>query len=155
VSVGGNQEVGYEYATTNQDHAVLWSGSATSAVDLNPTDLSGINYSAAYATNGIDQVGYGYNSTNIISGDALLWTGTAASAVDLQTLLPATGTWFNSYAFWVDPAGNVYGTAQGMYAGADTTFAVEWSPVPEPAAISMLVIAGAGVFMCRRRERWG
>jgi hypothetical protein len=50
--------------------------------------------------------------------------------ISIKTLLPATGTWFNSYAFWIDPAGNVYGTAQGMYAGADATFAVEWSPVP-------------------------
>jgi len=155
VSVSGSEQVGYEYAATDQDHAVLWTGSAASAVDLNPTDLSGINYSAAYATNGIDQVGYGYNNATIISGNALLWSGTAGSAVNLQTLLPATGTWFNSYAFWIDPAGNVYGTAQGMNAGADATFAVEWSPVPEPATGSMMLVVGAGVLMRRRRERWG
>jgi hypothetical protein len=154
VSVSGSDQVGYEYAATDQDHAVLWTGSVASAVDLNPTDLSGINYSAAYATNGIDQVGYGYNNTTIISGNALLWSGTADSAVNLQTLLPATGTWFNSYAFWIDPAGNVYGTAQGINAGAEATFSLEWSPVPEPATGSLVLIGGAGVFMRRCRKRW-
>jgi len=70
-----------------------------------------------------------------------------------QALLPATGTWFNSHAFWIDPAGNVYGAAQGINAGADATFAVEWSPVPEPTTGAVVLIARAGVLKRPRRER--
>jgi len=85
--VGGNQQVGYvnvNYGDLNQ-HAFLWSGSATSAVDLNPSGLIGTSNSAydseAYGTDGKQQVGW----ANVNGLDhAILWSNTAASAVDLN-----------------------------------------------------------------------
>jgi len=122
-------------------NALLWSGTPDSAVDLNPTNLPGFTSSYAYSTNGVNQVGWGY-----LGGreHALVWSGTSESAVDLQALLPATHTCGDSLAFGIDSAGNIYGMA-GLYA-------IEWSPVPEPSSLSILGIAGLGLFLRRRRS---
>lgn len=56
--------------------AMLWSGTADSAVNLNPFDSG---ESAAYAVAGGQQVGYAYSFQH-----AMLWTGSAESAVDLH-----------------------------------------------------------------------
>jgi hypothetical protein len=76
----GVNQVGAGSLTTSESsiHALLWSGTANSAVDLNPA-----SFTSSYATGvgGNQQVGYG-NSSN--GTHALLWTGTAASAVDLN-----------------------------------------------------------------------
>jgi uncharacterized membrane protein len=65
------------------NHALLWTGTAESAVDLNP---SGYSDSYATNTNGVQQVGYGLlnGCDNRNDFHALLWSGTAASAVDLH-----------------------------------------------------------------------
>ncbi|MGA2440863.1 MAG: PEP-CTERM sorting domain-containing protein [Tepidisphaeraceae bacterium] len=153
----GTQQVGAgwgynEFTGESFGGAMLWTGTAASAVDLNPTNLSGIDDSEALATNGTQQVGFGYNDYNVWGGScALLWSGTAASVVDLQTLLPSTGTWTSSSADLIDSSGNVYGWASGTFDNVTGTFAVEWS-VPEPATASMLLIAGAGILMRRRRR---
>jgi hypothetical protein len=85
--VAGSQQVGVMYGRNNDPggvpHAVLWSGTAASAVDLNPTNLPTTSTVSSQA-NGIgggEEVGYAsfVNGTN-----AILWTGTAASAVDLN-----------------------------------------------------------------------
>jgi hypothetical protein len=64
--------------TGSQYHALLWTGSADSVVDLHP---SGFTDSFAFGVFDDQQVGDG------IAGDvshALLWTGSADSVVDLQ-----------------------------------------------------------------------
>lgn len=61
------------YSTPN---AMLWSGTADSAVNLNPV---GSGESTAYAVAGGQQVGYAYSFQH-----AMLWTGSAESAVDLH-----------------------------------------------------------------------
>lgn len=61
------------YSTPN---AMLWTGTADSAVNLNPFDSG---ESMALAVAGGQQVGYAYSFQH-----AMLWTGTAASAVDLH-----------------------------------------------------------------------
>jgi hypothetical protein len=148
---GGNQQVGQGSAngTGNQGHAILWTGTAASAVDLNPTLLSSFTNSIAEDTNGSVQVGWGDSGGN---PHALFWTGTAASAVDLQTLLPSTGTWTSSEAFTIDASGNIYGFATGTFDDTTGNFAVEWSPVPEPASLSLLMVFGTGALMRRRRS---
>jgi hypothetical protein len=79
----GDQQVGS--ANTGapfSDRAILWTGTAASAVDLGP--------GLAYGTDGVHQVGWGYN------GHAMLWSGSAASAVDLKPANPAYG-WAYAY----------------------------------------------------------
>lgn len=56
--------------------AVLWTGTAASAVDLNPV---GSSTSEAKGVAGGQQVGYAF-----VPSQAMLWTGTAASAVNLN-----------------------------------------------------------------------
>ncbi len=81
--VGGTQQVGYASgpATSFVAHAILWKGSAASAVDLNPT---GFNQSFAAATNGTQQVGQGEGTATGGNEHALLWNGSATSYVDLN-----------------------------------------------------------------------
>jgi hypothetical protein len=145
LGVYGNQQVGFGAG----NHAMLWTGSAASAIDLNGS----LNFSNAYSTNGLEQVGNGFNPT-VNQTHAYLWTGSAASAVDLQPLLPASGQWTDSDAYYVDPTGNIFGRAIGTYNGVTGVFAVEWTPpsVPEPASAS-LILSGAGGLLVRRRRR--
>jgi hypothetical protein len=156
--VYGSQQVGFGQTPGQGDqyHALLWTGTAASAVDLNNPNV-GTAYSEALATNGTQQVGDGFNydattTPQFEDGQALLWSGTAASVVQLQAFLPLTGAWTESTANSIDPAGNVYGTANGTFDGFTGTFAVEWSPVPEPATASMMLIAVGGLFMRGQRN---
>src|SRR5258708_5946809 len=57
--LSGSQQAGWwtGIATGDQHHAVLWSGTPGSVVDLNPT---GYTYSIAQSTSGGQQVGFGY-----------------------------------------------------------------------------------------------
>ncbi len=74
----GGQVVGYGSgsATANNPHALIWTSSATSGIDLNPT--SGFKVSEAFAASGTQQVGYGVPTDNITNtAHALLWSGTA------------------------------------------------------------------------------
>jgi hypothetical protein len=92
VPYGPANSLGYEVS----NHAVMWSGTAASAIDLHP---SGFDASAALATDGIQQGGWAY-SASAAGGSylhAMMWLGSAASAVDLQpagfvdTLVSAMG----------------------------------------------------------------
>ena len=83
----GSQQVGSGSGgnSVGNLHALLWAGTAASAVDLNPDALLGANsYSQANATSGSQQVGYGAGGATGNYQHALLWTGTAASGVDLH-----------------------------------------------------------------------
>jgi hypothetical protein len=66
------------YHTTS--HALLWTGTAASAVDLNP---AGFAASEANSSNGVQQGGWVYDAVGI-SEHAAIWSGTAASFVDLH-----------------------------------------------------------------------
>ena len=78
--------------TSSKDHAMLWTASSGTGVDLNP---QGFSSSAAIGTDGSQQVGYGTIATTT-KNHALLWYGNALSAVDLNpagfTLSFAYGT---------------------------------------------------------------
>ncbi|HEY8748065.1 MAG TPA: DUF4082 domain-containing protein [Tepidisphaeraceae bacterium] len=82
--VSGNQQVGMGYggAVGPNSHAFLWTGTAASAVNLNPSQLGSIE-SIAMAVSGNQQVGY-FNPGPGNQEHAVLWNGTAASAVSLQ-----------------------------------------------------------------------
>ena len=91
-AVSGNSQVGYGYDYTDVGgdgdpyveysnyHALLWHGTADSAIDLNPDTF---DETYALGVSGNAQVGYGLPSTSN-QFHALLWRGTAASVVDLQ-----------------------------------------------------------------------
>ncbi len=135
VFISGTEQVGSGSGTGTggNEHALLWFGTADSAVDLNPTLLADIDSSSARGTNGVVQVGYGHNSATD-SPTALLWSGAANSAIDLGSLLPAG--FFYSDAYSVDANGNVWGIA----IDADrVVHAIEWTPVPEPTTLVLLM----------------
>jgi hypothetical protein len=142
--VGGNQQVGLAIFGAYVGHAIVWSGTADSAIDLDPAGALGDSH--AWATNGTQQVGGCGNF------GAMLWSGSAASAVKLQTLLP-TGAWTGSTAYSIDDAGNVFGVAAGTFNGVSGTYAVQWSPVPEPATASLLAIAAISMLRARSPSR--
>jgi hypothetical protein len=73
----GGDTIGYQPGS----HAMMWTGSAASAVDLHPAGYDG---SQALATNGVQQGGWGYIVLGTTHQHAMLWSGTAASAVDLH-----------------------------------------------------------------------
>jgi autotransporter-associated beta strand protein len=76
--VNGIQQVGTGPLTdSSATHALLWSGTAGSCLDLNGT----FGQSQAYATNGTQQAGYGTVSGN---SHAVLWNGSGSSFVDLN-----------------------------------------------------------------------
>ena len=64
------------------NHPILWSGSASSYVDLTPAGSYG---SSAYSISGSWQVGsFNVSPTGLAINHAALWSGTAASVVDLH-----------------------------------------------------------------------
>ncbi len=85
LSVAGGQEVGDGETSAGARHALLWTGSSASAVDLNPTNLPQFfDTSYALATDGVQQVGQGEGASTGGNIHALLWSGTASTAVDLN-----------------------------------------------------------------------
>jgi hypothetical protein len=124
--IGGGQEVGSAGGTatgynnvTEQVHAMVWSGTAASAVDLHPTNLSGYLISTAFGADGANQVGYASAADNI--DHAMLWSGTANSTVDLQ---PTTfgSSYFASIAYGVSGNQQV-GVTYGRYPYIDPNIA--------------------------------
>lgn len=74
--------------------------------------------------------------------------------LDLQGLLPLgvpPYDWLGSFANTIDAEGNIFGYADGTYNGTSGFFAVEWSPVPEPASLSILTVGAVGLMVRRRR----
>ena len=72
--------VGNTIFETIQNHALLWTGSAASAVDLNP---AGFDESFAIAVSDLRQGGYAKPAGSTLK-HAMLWQGDAASAIDLH-----------------------------------------------------------------------
>jgi hypothetical protein len=136
--------LGFGPATGNITHALLWSGSAESVIDLNP---SGFDSSTARATNGTQQVGYGGGTVTGNNAHALLWSGTPDSYVDLQSSMPAsfvtsgasTITGDTVYGYATDTAGNYH--------------AIEWTlATPEPGGLALAGITAIGL-LARRAKR--
>ena len=119
LGVHDGQQVGYAsslpYPTVTADslgyhttsHALLWSGTAASVVDLHP---AGYDASEASATNGVQQGGWVYSAA-LVSQHAAVWSGTADSVVDLHpagyTDSKVTGLSASKQVGegWVGPAG--------------------------------------------------
>lgn len=84
----GANQVGLAYVPnglfSSYRHAMLWSGTADSAIDLTPTNLVGIIDSQASGVSGTQEVGTGGGPGTNSLPHALSWSGTANSTVDLQ-----------------------------------------------------------------------
>lgn len=61
-------------------HATIWTGTAPSMIDLNPSGAAG---SFALATSGINQAGYAVFGSSVYT-TAGMWSGSAASWINLQ-----------------------------------------------------------------------
>jgi probable HAF family extracellular repeat protein len=81
-----------------------------------------------------------------------LWNGTAASAFDLHPFLASlTPTMYGSQATGINADGSIIGYA---YDASGKSYAVLWTPVPEPSTIAlMLVLCGAGSMSARRSRQ--
>ncbi len=102
---GSGQQVGFgRIGEGFNPHALLWTGTPASFIDLNPTGFDG---TFAYGAGGNQQVGVGFAQG---IDRALLWTGTAASYVELT---PEGST--RSFGYATD------GTIQVGYAGIPET----------------------------------
>ncbi|MGD0463731.1 MAG: PEP-CTERM sorting domain-containing protein [Tepidisphaeraceae bacterium] len=100
----GAQQVGVAnvYTWTSGSYAMFWTGSATSAVDLNPS--TGFQFSAAYGVGGGQQVGDAWSvipATGPTFTDAMLWAerGSKVIATDLN---PTSSGYYNSRAWATD-----------------------------------------------------
>ena len=78
--IAGGKEIGWGTIGGSQ-HALTWSGTAASFLDLNPTGASQSFLNGIFGTK---EIGY---ATIAGADHSMLWTGTAASAVDLHALL--------------------------------------------------------------------
>lgn len=155
VATAGTQQVGNATMPAQnsptpppQAHAYLWTGTAASAVDLNP---SGAGISSALGTNGFQQVGYFQIPNGLAtfeSPQACVWSGTADSVIDLGALLPAIEDY--SMATAIDASGDVFGTALN---GDDGKWhVIEWMPesTPEPGLL-MVGVCIALMLLSRRK----
>lgn len=118
-AIGGDQVVGAgppdaQHADT---HALLWTGSAHTLVDLHPTQL-GFASSLAAGTNGSEQVGSGSMQSGGAS-HALLWHNTAASVVDLHP--------FNFESSAANATDGIHQVGSGSPAGSTAVHALLWT----------------------------
>jgi hypothetical protein len=143
-AVSGSGQVGYAYSAGFGAHAILWHGTADSAVDLHPM---GFDETAAKAIAGGTQVGYARGPATGGMMHAVVWHSTAESMIDLHpyvaALRPAS---VRSEATGVDANGDIVGFANE----GNNYFAVKWSLVPEPNA-SVLFACGATLAFGGRR----
>ena len=145
--VSGASQVGSGYPSAGGDrHALLWNGTAASAVDLNPP---GYILSEARAVSAAGQVGFG--ATDPLSAQhALMWKGSADSVVDLHPFLSSLGpTFFASNAWGISDNGTIVGTAFATEGG---TYAVLWTPVPEPGSWALFACGLAFTMIMHTRR---
>jgi hypothetical protein len=104
----GTHQAGTGIPSGGHLHALLWSGTAESAIDLHPAGCSG---SYALGVGGGQQVGYAWLSDSSYQTHALLWTGSAESVVDLHP-----GGFYDTRALAVAAGRQVgYGEVMGGY----------------------------------------
>jgi len=143
-AMSGDQQVGFVASVEGPvSHAMLWTGTAASAVDLHPA--VGFTETTAEDTNGRQQVGYGKGSVTGGTFHALLWDGDNV-VQDLHRFLPAGAV--ASIASGIDDDGTIVGSATF---GGQTVRPIMWVPVPDPANCAVFLLPAA--LLCRRTGR--
>ena len=146
LATDGAHQVGWGYgATTNGSvHAMVWAGTAASAVDLSPANLTGYEDTFAYGVRGTQQVGLGFGTATNQNYHAMLWAGTAASARDLNpTDLGAIDTSFLNDTTGGQQVGAIAGDATGGAVHAALWAGTAGSAVDlNPAAAANSVVNG-------------
>jgi hypothetical protein len=119
-------------------HAVMWSGSAASMVDLNPGGYfdSRVSGMAAEFQVGDGWLGGPANTAGAVR-HALLWRGSAASVVDLNQFLPPTIS--GAAVDGVDIDGNILGRAFYNTAGFPQEFGVYFRANPSMSLASFTI----------------
>lgn len=148
--VAEGQQVGFA-SLSGQGRAVLWLGSSSLFIDLNP-QVSNLWGSSAYATNGFTQVGFAGGPETGFQVQAALWEGSRESYMNLHASLAPeySGVGARSEATGIDEFGNIVGWARHVPTGA--AHAILWKPVPEP---SSLVAIGLFALFAIIRRRFG
>jgi hypothetical protein len=138
------QQVGFANLPNPQgSHAIKWSGTAASAIDLRPP---GATLSFLNATCGSAQVGAA--STFQYGWSAGIWFGTAQSFVPLAPYLPAG--FYSSVAYGVTFHNGLYYVV-GEASEQGLSRAILWVGIPAPGAAAALAAAGLLAFRPRRR----
>lgn len=115
---GQTTGAGMLVGTGNTGHgALFWSATSPGGINLSPV---GSNFSYAYGTDGIHQVGS-------VDNQATIWKGTAASATTLQ---PLNGAFYSG----------AYGIAGTQAVGISGGYAVVWNIVS-----NSVINLGAGI----------
>jgi probable HAF family extracellular repeat protein len=123
------------------NHATFWTGDSLSPV----IDLGTLGGSESWAY-GLNNLGYVVGAADVSVGSyhAFVWDG--VEKIDLGTL----GGYYST-AFGINDQGIIVGFAHDA---SGDTHAVEWIPVPEPAPVQILAVAGLiGVLTRCRRHR--
>ncbi|HEY3391857.1 MAG TPA: hypothetical protein VGK58_04075 [Lacipirellulaceae bacterium] len=157
IALGLSEDTQVGYGQINPSggptNALLWRGAAESVVNLHP---AGFFSSYGHGVTGDWQVGYGrLMDTMGAPGEnrALLWNGTAESVVNLhQYLAGIPMTFTNSFAFAIDANGRILGTARGS--SRDRSYAILWTPIPEPSSALLFIVGLAAMRFARTRRRY-
>ena len=146
LATNGTQQGGWAYTALPiaTQHAMLWSGTPESAVDLHPAAYSDSKITALTDTK---QVGDGWVGPMGAPGSvrhALVWSGTADSVVDLNQYLPPGYT--HAVATGIDANGNVVGyayntPASGFAIPADAISVVFAPAQPGSITLSSLTLS--------------
>lgn len=131
-ATSGQQQVGIGRGgpAGSGSHALLWSGTAKSAVDLHPASLRNFTFtsSTAYGVGGLQQVGAVTN--NALQSHAVLWNGTAASAMDLSPTFILQGVFSSSVSYGTD---GIHQVGYARSGDGQPNHAVLWSGSPDSA----------------------
>ena len=150
LAVGENSVVGY--GTGIGQRALLWNGTGDNILD-GIVDLHPPGFYESAATDVLDdtQVGYAILDPVDLVAHALLWNGSQESAVDLhQYLTTCRVNLIASRAEGIRSDGTIVGTATGSDLNS---YAVVWSPVPEPAPWRWLSVRCSSSCRASRRRR--
>jgi hypothetical protein len=143
-ATGSDVIVGNAVQASGSTHvAVAWSGSGSS---FTATVLNKGTFTSTYAlaTNGVNIVGYGVDSTGV--DHALVWAADNATVapVDLGTYgLPSAGV--NAMATGIDAKGDIVGTSNGS--------GFELTSAPEPDSVALALLGGISAVTLGRRAR--